>query len=209
MAKLTLPESTSTSITDFPVIEGRVTADKVNQSFQTYTELFEIYSKDLGEFKSKIAKLEDSQNRVIETIGIFAALLAFVAFEAQIFKGPLSTASLVGVSAIMFGALTFFVLLLDLAFDAFKQQRYLRYALFGLSTLCIIGGFLFARWGYLYTDNTEYLNEEEITEMFQAQEQTFEEKINEFEGKIESIESQDELLEFKNCILKQGLSRCL
>lgn len=157
-------------------------------------------------YERRIEKLEADQNRVIETIGIFAALLAFVAFEAQIFKGPLSTASLVGVSSIIFGALVVFVLLLDMAFDAFKMRRDLRIGLFLIAFFCVFIGFISAYIGYKNLDHKEYYTKEQVDGKIENLNNNADQNIVQ---KNTDDNASSELLEFKNCILKQGLYKCL
>lgn len=156
-----------------------------------------------NKYEERIQKVEIDQGRVIETIGIFAALLAFVAFEAQIFKGPLSTASLVGLSSIILGGLIIFVLLLDMAFDALKSKRSLKIGLFLLSFFCIGAGFISAYVGYKNVDHKEYYNKQEVDNRIGY----LEENIKGTPYEIKN--SNNELLEFKNCILKRGLAQCL
>lgn len=228
-----LNEKTSVSSTDtnfsntdayntFTLVTEKLTKEnlRINKSLKTSNDNLEvtknelwIVKDDFEKYKSDVTKilssLQETQNRAIETIGIFAALLAFVAFEAQLFKGPLSTASLVGISAIMFGTLTTFVLFLDLAFDAFKQKPKLRIFLSGLAIICIGTGFYFAAEGYKNNDNNEYWTKEQVTTEFLKENVRTNEKISNLENKLDTFITSNELLEFKNCILKKGLYQCL
>lgn len=217
-------ETTSTAIpTPFDPIQGKLTNEKVNTALaQQYQAAFNVFGGLVSEQRKLLAEIEnlklkidefekiqkDSTFRMMEIVGIFTALLGFIAFEAQIFKGPLTTLTLVGLSSLMLGALTFFALLLDLAFDGFKTKRNLRFALFGFSVTCVLAGFVAAKEGYKNGDYKMYLTEDEVAK-------EIEEQINKIPNTATTSDTNvnnnisTELLEFKNCILKQGLARCL
>ena len=180
------------------------------KKFEEQLKKAEVEAQEVkSRYEERIQKVEVDQARVIETIGIFAALLAFVAFEAQVFKGPLSTASLVGLSSIILGGLIIFVLLLDMAFDALKPKRSLRIGLFLLSFFCIFAGFISAYIGYKNADYKEYYNKDAVDHKIEQLESAIQNSSESKDNQDIKPESTNELLEFKNCILKQGLSRCL
>ncbi len=218
-----------------PAISGRVTSDKINEALETISqtqqeqlqaryleinrkqnelsqkqkELYKNQEKQTKDLKEEIDKLKseskDSAFRMIEVVGIFTALLGFIVFEAQIFKATQSTLTLVGLTFVMLGALIFFVLLLDLAFDGFKTTGKLRAGLFIAALTCMGSGFVSAYFGYQNGDYNLYLTEEEVIA-------EIDKRINESQNATTTtiIQKDDtELLEFKNCILKSGLARCL
>lgn len=217
--------TTDPSTSSTAIITGRPTADNINTALKSVIKSQQLYidgelkrlqdqveylrKTDLEELKLELENQKKAQQestfRAIEIVGIFSALLGFIVFEAQIFKATQSTLTLVGLTLVMLGALTFFVLLLDLAFDAFKSARRLRPLLFGFSVACIASGFLTAYIGYKNGDFNLYLTKEEVIA-------EIDKRINESQNATTTtiIQKDDtQLLEFKNCILKSGLARCL
>lgn len=172
--------------------------DKIDKEFE------EIKQTRIKEKETFEKELRITTDRFIEIIGIFAALLSFVAFEAQIFKGPLSVFALVGVSLIVFGALLTFVIVLDVSFEAFDTQgNRWKWLLFGLASLCVVGGGIFAWIGYEKEGSSPAWVEKYPTR------QEVETDILKIKMETQDSKDDDELLIFKNCILRRGLANCL
>ncbi len=172
------------------------------------------------ELSGELIKLKDRSDRTIETIGIFAALLSFVTFEAQIFKSDLNGWTLVGLSSLLLGALLLFVFALSNAFNPSKKERWGAYLqpLVVIPSLLVLVGLITATIGY-NTDSKENNDILEIQEMvddlklqYSKDNTVIEDKINEIEQKFNSLSIEDReeyLSEFKDCIRTRGLAMCL
>lgn len=148
-------------------------------------------------------KEENRKNifKSVEIIGIFSALLSFIVFESQVFKSIQSGLVLVGLSLTMLGALTFFVLTLDLVCDGLSKLKRLRISLLSLSVIFVFVGYLAANNGYKNSDFTVYVKNDEI-------DQRIKDQINSVNFNS-AIQYDIKFMEFKNCILKRGLAQCL
>lgn len=168
----------------------------------------------------ELAELRSRSDRTIETIGIFAALLSFVTFEAQIFKSDLNGFTLIGLSSLLLGALLLFVFALSNAFNPKKREDWKSYLqpLIILPALLVIIGLATASVGYK-TDSQERKEIEQVHDeikdlklQYSGDDIAIIERINEVENKLNelSAEEQSEYLEeFKECISTKGLGRCL
>lgn len=73
------------------------------------------FNKTIGETKDKLdSKIDSSKISIIETLGIFVALFTFVSIDVQILKTDLSLLAIVGFILVTLGALSFFVVSLNL-----------------------------------------------------------------------------------------------
>lgn len=180
---------------------------------------------DLDVFKDDTKKdvdnLRDRSDRTIETIGIFAALLSFVTFEAQIFKSDLNGWTLIGLSSLLLGALLIFVLALGNTFNKNKDKygwSFIKQPLAAFSIALVLIGMVGASFGY----NTDNREQEEIKEIKRgiaelilserSKSLHIKDRVSKIEEKINNLPinmDYKELLKFKNCIATKGLSRCL
>ncbi len=76
-------------------------------------KIFEI-KKDSKDIKDELEhKIEGSKLKVVETLGIFVALFTFISIEFQVFRSYENTIAISGLTLIILGSLTFFVIILD------------------------------------------------------------------------------------------------
>jgi len=87
----------------------------------------------LDEMKKEI---NSSRLKVIETLGIFAALFTFISIEFQTFRIYKNPASIGGLTLILLGSLLFFVITLDYILN--KEDIKLAAVIIGLSTILMI-----------------------------------------------------------------------
>ncbi len=205
-------------------VKSKATSDRLVQIEADLLKLKQKTSQELKNNKQKtqneLSELRSRSDRTIETIGIFAALLSFVTFEAQIFKSDLSGLTLIGLSSLLLGALLTFVFALSNAFNPTKRDNWKEYfhpLIIIPSILVIIGG-LGAYYGYkedmkkrdMIVGLKEEISKLKVNHTASSTEMI--ERIAELEEKSNELISDSgrtELDVFKECILKNGLSRCL
>ncbi len=153
------------------------------------------------EVKREIGEIRSQSFKTIESIGFFAALLAFVAFEAQIFSGPLSLSALIGISLIMLGSLSFFAVILNLFFGL-TTSSWWRCVIFVFAISCLIAGVHIAAKD---SSINNYITDSEL-DTYKKENGAL---ISETKQDLEEIKSNNELLDFKNCVLRKGLYSCL
>jgi hypothetical protein len=211
---------------------NRLLIGLVSKQNEEISKLKDKFTKDIKKIKAdeieplkaslseELKDLKSRSDRTIETIGIFAALLSFVTFEAQIFKSDLNGFTLIGLSGLLLGALMFFVFALSNAFNPIKRDNWKAYChpLITLPAILVIVGGFGAYYGY--TEDMKKrgivieLKEEVSTLKFNltASSSEMDERILELENKSEELISDDgdtELDIFKECVQNRGLVKCL
>jgi uncharacterized membrane-anchored protein len=89
-------------------------------------------------------KIEDSKLSVIETLGLFVALFTFISIDVQILKSDLNLLALAGFVLVTLGALSFFVICLNLLVtksdDRIKTSKYRFVLAFIITILLLVCG---------------------------------------------------------------------
>lgn len=205
--------------------KSKVTLDRLAQVEAELPKFKRKATRELEDFKQRtreeLSELRSRSDRTIETIGIFAALLSFVTFEAQIFKSDLNGFTLIGLSSLLLGALLLFVFALGEAFNPNRQddiKQYLKRPLLIFSTFLVLVGVTIAWVGYSRDSQEQeairLLNKEidELKIEYNHNDFEIEKKINELDSRISQLSAEKQsgtLDDFKECIRTQGLVRCL
>ena len=101
-----------------------------------------------GEVRSQV---DDSKNRVVETLAVFAALFTFLSLDVQIFKTQTSPNKIIGLILISGGLITFFVIMLDAMIkhdddaEKFWQTRFILFYI--LSIALVVAGYFTLKLG--------------------------------------------------------------
>lgn len=101
-------------LTEASKISSKKTEEKFNVTENKINEL----ENKLDTIQDKIDnKIENSKIKVIETLGIFVALFTFVSVEFQAFRQMNNLNSIAGMTLIMLGSLSFFVIIMDIVLN--------------------------------------------------------------------------------------------
>lgn len=137
----------NTKITD---AENKIkeTQDQFNKKIQNSEARIQHLNKKLEKDMIEVKKgIDDSKNKTVETLAVFAALFTFLSLQVQILRDSKSVHQLMGFSLVSAGLVTFFVLILDLMIKS-KSELYVSfYVRFGLlmavsSALIIVGSII-------------------------------------------------------------------
>ncbi|GEM_PF-3709137 len=112
----------------------------------TEAELRSVRKTVNDQLKEVTKQIDESKNRVVETLALFAALFTFLSLQVQIFKDERDPDIVIGIVLITGGLITFFVLILDLMIKSKGESNNLMktrfFLLFATSILLIIAGTL-------------------------------------------------------------------
>lgn len=145
---------------DLADIESRLN-DKLAEANEKFDQLINDTKKELkiirksvktseSEMEDKIVnvskEIDESKDRVVETLALFAALFTFLSLEVQVFKGEQDPNKLIGLILIAGGLVTFFILILDLMIKSKGESKDLMktrfFLLLTMSIFLIIAGIL-------------------------------------------------------------------
>lgn len=154
--------------------------------------------------KDETAKeLREQQARIVEVLGVFAALFTFISIEVQLFRELIVWQSFIGITLITAGVLIGFVLTLSIAFRPDRYKSWGRYMKFSSVAIAgIVIGIGLAAWGGSVTIisakidfSNQFVNKEEFN-------------IRALELSKDTNALHQELQDFKNCILRKGAYEC-
>jgi hypothetical protein len=136
---------------DEPSSDYSANIEELNNKISEANKHFEELTKELDSFKSSMAKklddeigtvkeqVSESKSRVVESLGLFAALFTFLSLQVQVFKDQASTDNVIGLVLITGGLITFFVLILDIMVKTKEDSKYfLKVRFFLLLTMSVL-----------------------------------------------------------------------
>lgn len=104
---------------------GEKNAEDIKKYTEKYTK--EFVNNKLKESENRLKKMENkienSQIRIVETLGIFVALFTFISTEFQAFKIYQSLKAIAGLSLIMLGGLLIFIIILNIVLMSSKIDK--------------------------------------------------------------------------------------
>jgi hypothetical protein len=97
------------------------------EKIEDHEKKIEEITKEADIFKEKLKgaeiKSQETQVKIIECLGIFIALFTFISVEFQILQNISNFFELLSLSLILFSALSFFVVLMDVVISIWKNEK--------------------------------------------------------------------------------------